>query len=156
MEARYPGSQTKRAGESGDFVPSPEAKMSKWIPWEQLAPPEALWAEAEETVRTVRDRLRDLGGRPQYNAWILIRLPDGRVAPTSAPMLRKQAQEIGVSILDQQLVDLLERLCPEPWSTESTGPEYQAAHDAATIRQLPVIGSCAGQPAGLCAGRFTL
>jgi len=123
--------------------------MSELIPWEQVTPPKAMKANSNETVRDVRDRLRDLGGHAQFNVPILIELSDGHVAPTSAPMLRKLAQEKGASILKFTLDDLLMALCPEPWSVESRGPAYLEAEQAAARRKLPVVATQEGQPVGL-------
>ena len=58
--------------------------MEKWIPWDQLAPPEALWADHDDTVAALRQRLSELEGHGPYNAPILIRLPQGKIAPTGA------------------------------------------------------------------------
>jgi hypothetical protein len=126
-----------------------EAKMEYLIPWNRLAPPDAVWADLDETVEAVRQRLCDLGGHGQYNAPILVRCPDGRIAPTSAPMLRKLAQEMGATILKRPLADLMDLLCPGPWSVESSGPDYREAAEAASRRRLPVIVTEGGQTVGL-------
>jgi hypothetical protein len=126
-----------------------EAKMEYLIPWNRLAPPDAVWADLSETVEAVRQRLCDLGGHGQYNAPVLLRCPDGRIAPTSAPMLRKLAQEMGAMILKRRLADLMDALCPEPWSVESSGPDYRGAAEAAGRRRLPVIVTEGGQSVGL-------
>jgi hypothetical protein len=131
------------------MIASLEAKMEKWIPWDQLAPPAALWAAPEDTVAAVRLRLGELEGHARYNAPILIRLPQGRIAPTAAAMLRKLAKEEGASILERRLGDLVAALCPEPWTVESQGPDDQQAADVANHRQLPVIALQQAQPAAL-------
>ncbi len=118
--------------------------MDNPIPWAQLKPPQALQADAEETVDMLRRRLRNLGGRAQYNIPILIHLPDGAIAPTSAAMLRRLAAEMGATILHRRLGDLVERLCPQPWTAERA-----EAEQAATRRRLPVIVTGNGRPVGL-------
>ncbi|MGQ9598174.1 MAG: hypothetical protein ACUVWZ_02035 [Anaerolineae bacterium] len=110
---------------------------------------DAVWTTPDETVETIREQLRNLGGHRQYNAPILIRLSDGRIAPTSAPMLRKLAQEKGATILKSRLAELIDALCPQPWAIESQAPDYREASAAANQRQLPVIATEGGRPAGL-------
>jgi hypothetical protein len=130
-------------------IASLEAKMEKWIPWDQLAPPEALWADHDDTVAALRQRLSELEGHGPYNAPILIRLPQGRIAPTGAAMLRQLAKKEGASILERRLGDLLDDLCPEPWAVESQGPDDLQAVDAANRRQLPLIALLQSKPVAL-------
>jgi hypothetical protein len=123
--------------------------MSDLILWNQLTPPNAVWVGLNDTVGAVRQQLLAIGGHGQYNAAILIRLEDGRIAPTDTRMLRKLAQIEGASILQRPLSDLLAALCPEPWTVESQGPGYPEAAKAASKRQLPVIVIEGGQLVGL-------
>jgi hypothetical protein len=131
-----------------------EAQMSEFIPWNQLVAHGVVGAAPEQTVQAVRTRLRQLGGHGQFNAPILIRLADGSIAPTSAAMLRRLAQERGAGILEERLERLLADLCPEPWAVEG----QEAAEQEARRRGLPVIVTEGGQPAGLALppGRLAL
>ncbi len=69
--------------------------MEKWIPWDQLTPPETLWADHDDAVAALRQRLGELEGHGPYNAPILIRLPQGKIAPTGAAMLRQSGERRG-------------------------------------------------------------
>ncbi len=123
--------------------------MKDFIPWHQLQPPRVVWAEPEETVESIRQRLQQLPPPMRFTAPLLIRLPQRHIAPADVRMLRHLAQAEGPAILQRQVGDLLAALCPPPWSVQSQGPDYTEAVAAAASRRLPVIAVEDGLRAGL-------
>jgi hypothetical protein len=119
--------------------------MEEVIPWDRLADHQILQVGSYETVESLRRRLVELGRRAQHQAPILIRLPNGQMAPTSVTALRTLAQQRGAPILRMRLEALLPELCPEPWAMEGQAEALAAARRC----RLPVVVTSEGVPVAL-------
>ncbi len=118
-----------------------------FISWDRFQAENVLEVPGTETVAQLRDRLLALGGAHQ--AALVIHLPDGRVVPTVVAQVKELAKAHGRRILQEQLAELADELCPQPWEVPASPPEHREAELKAHERRLPVVVTTDGGRVGL-------
>lgn len=119
------------------------------IPWDKLHENEVLELQGAETVVELRDRLEALGGSAQHLSALIVHLPDGRAVPTVVAQVKELAKRHGRRILQKQLQELADELCPAPWELSDEPPDYRQAEMEAARRRLPIILMRGGRREGL-------
>ena len=120
-----------------------------FIPWDKLHENEVIEFQGTETVAELRDRLETLGGSAQHLSALIIHLSDGRAVPTVVAQVKLLAKSHGRRILQKQLQELADELCPQPWEMADEPPDYRQAELEASRRRLPVILTRDGRREGL-------